>query len=160
MTKNFLKSQSKIPYIFVAFFAVIIAINIIYIYLAKSTWRGVTTEDSYQKGLSYNEVLKQEKKQQELGWSIDSKFTQIGFRKASILVTPVNRDSEFIKDANISIFFRKPVQEGNDFIALPSSVGNAYRFEIEFPNKGQWDAVISVQKGDDKLFLAKRYVIQ
>ena len=101
MKKNFFNSQSNIPYIFVAFFAVIIAVNLVYIYLAKSTWRGVETENSYQKGLNYNEVLKQEKKQQELGWSVDSRFTQTGSRKASILVAILDKNSDLIKDANI-----------------------------------------------------------
>lgn len=160
MKKGPLNTKSNIPYIFVAFFAVIIAINLGYIYIAKTTWRGVATENSYQKGLNYNEVLKQEKKQQELGWSVDSRITQIGLRKSLILVAPVDKNSNPIKDANISIFFKNPVQDGSDFIVTPSSVGNAYRFEVEFPTIGQWDAVILIKKGDDELYLAKRYVIK
>lgn len=160
MKKDLLKTQSKIPYIFIAFFAVVIAVNLAYIYIAKTTWRGVTTENSYQKGLEYNEVIKQEKRQQELGWSVDSRINNIGKRKVAIIVGVLNKDSSMLKDATVSIFFKNPTQEGSDFIAANPSVGNAYRFEVEFPSEGQWDAIILVQKGEDKLYFAKRYVIK
>ncbi len=160
MKKNFLRSDSKIPYIFIAFFAVIIVVNVVYIYLAKTTWRGVATEDSYQKGLNYNDTLKQEEKQKELGWSVDTKINQMGKNKASILVVVLDKDSDNIRDAKVNIFFRNPARAEQDFIATTEEFDNAYRFNINFPQSGQWDAVFEIIRGDDKLYVAKRYVIQ
>ena len=160
MTKNHSANKSKIPYIFIGFFLVVITVNIGYIYIAKKTWRGVVTENSYQKGLGYNDALKQEKKQQELGWSVDTKINKTGETKATILVGIIDKESRPIRDANVKLFIRHPVQEGFDFTASPVPGGNAYRFEIDFPMKGQWDTIIEIQKGVDKLYLAKRYEIK
>jgi nitrogen fixation protein FixH len=160
MKKNFLQSDSKIPYIFIAFFAVIIVVNVVYIYLAKTTWRGVATEDAYQKGLNYNETLKQEEKQKELGWSVDTKINQTGKNKASILVVVLDKESNKIKDATVNIFFRNPAKEEQDFAATTQTFDNAYRFNVDFPQPGQWDAIFEITRGEDKLYVAKRYVVQ
>lgn len=160
MKKNFLQSDSKIPYILIAFFAVIIAVNAGYIYLAKATWSGVTTENSYQKGLSYNDTLKQEEKQKELGWSVDTKISQISQNKYSILVAVLDKESNRIKDAKVNIFFRSPAKADRDFVVTSQPFDNAYRLNVDFPQSGQWDAVFEISRKNDKLYLAKRYVIR
>jgi nitrogen fixation protein FixH len=160
MKKNLLSSNSKIPYIFIAFFAVIIAVNIGYIYLAKKTWRGVTTDEAYQKGLNYNDTLKEAEKQKELGWIVDAKVSNGGENEISILISLTDRNSIPINDASINITFKNPVREGYDFTIAPVSSKGTYRFLAKFPVKGQWDAIILVNKGEDKLYVAKRYVIQ
>lgn len=152
--------KSKIPYIFIAFFAVIIVVNLGYIYIAKKTWRGVATDQAYQKGLTYNETLKQEEKQKELGWNIGVKVENPQSKNLSLFVKIIDRNSFTVKDAIVEIFFKNPVQEGYDFSASPVSTGGAYIFDVTFPLKGQWDAIIVVKKGTDKIYLAKRYVVQ
>ena len=76
------QKKSKIPYIFFIFFAVIFAVNFSYIYVSQKTWRGLATEDAYHKGLNYNQVLEEEKKQKELGWksTLFKTFPSINFR--------------------------------------------------------------------------------
>ena len=55
-----------IPMYFVAFFAVIALLDGIFVYTAISTQTGVVTEQPYEKGLAYNEVLEKAKTQPEL----------------------------------------------------------------------------------------------
>ncbi|MEQ8739029.1 MAG: FixH family protein [Hoeflea sp.] len=52
----------------VAFFAVISAVNAVFIFLALDTWPGLTTNRAYDEGLSYNKVLAGASAQNELGW--------------------------------------------------------------------------------------------
>lgn len=152
---------SKIPYIFFAFFGVIILVNICYIYVAKKTWRGVTTENSYQKGLTYNDTLKQVEKQKELGWQVQIKPSSTGQNKLELVINVLDNKQSPIKDAVIYINFKRPTQEGFDFAMSPTSnIDGINKFSVVFPFKGQWDAMISISKGKDKLYLTRRFVIQ
>lgn len=157
--KNTIK-RSKIPYIFFTFFFVIIAINVGYIYIAKKTWRGVTTDEAYQKGLDYNATIEQAEKQKELGWQTEIKATNIGRNKLALSLILLDAKFTPIKDAVINITFRNPVQEGYDFVQKADNSKGTYKFEVQFPMKGQWDAIILIYRGNDKLYLARRYIIQ
>ncbi|MBU6140843.1 MAG: FixH family protein [Proteobacteria bacterium] len=160
MQKKYKVSASKIPYIFFAFFGIVIAVNICYIYLAKTTWRGITTDESYQKGLDYNATLEQAEKQKKLGWKVDVKSSIAGDNKMRLSVILLDEKSYEIKDAAINISFRNPVQDGYDFSEVADTSGGSYLFNVTFPKKGQWDAMISIHKGKDSLYLMKRYVVQ
>jgi len=46
-----------IPWYFVIFFLVLFIVDGIFVYLATSTHTGVVTENAYEKGLRYNEVI-------------------------------------------------------------------------------------------------------
>lgn len=52
----------------IAFFGVIIAVNLGLVYFALHSWPGLSTDDAYQKGLHYNDTLASAAKQSELGW--------------------------------------------------------------------------------------------
>ena len=57
-----------IPWLFVAGFAVIIAVNATMITYALRTFSGLVVDNPYQKGLEYNEEKAQIDRQTQLGW--------------------------------------------------------------------------------------------
>lgn len=154
------QKKSKIPYFFFVFFGVIFAVNIFYIYLSKQTWRGLATQDSYQKGLQYNQTLKQAQKQKELGWTINIEPTRITSQVIDLKIKIQDHAGADIKDAKVFIEFRRPTQEGSDFTKDIPSNDDIYRSEIKFPLPGQWDFAISITKGKDSYKEVKRYAIQ
>ena len=50
------KKSSYIPIYFIAFILTFVAIDAIYIYVAKNTYSGVYTDDHYQKGIDYSKA--------------------------------------------------------------------------------------------------------
>lgn len=48
-----------IPWYFVMAFAVVFAVNGFFVYKAVTTSHGVVTENAYEKGLQFNDVVKQ-----------------------------------------------------------------------------------------------------
>ena len=68
------KKFKLLPWIFAAFFSTFIIVDIAYIIIAEKTWRGMATEDGYQKGLKYNQTISAVKKQKELGWILQIKY--------------------------------------------------------------------------------------
>ena len=60
-----------IPWAFVAFFGVVLAVNAVMIWVAFVTWPGLETTSAYQKGLAYNRTLAASQAQEALGWRVD-----------------------------------------------------------------------------------------
>lgn len=142
------KSKSKIPYFIVAFFLVFITVDIYYVYLAKRTWTGIVTENSYQKGLDYNETLDALKKQKELGWELVTSVEDLGGYNRLIGFTLKDSSGKNISDAKIEVFFKRPVRQGNDFKAQASNIDGKYNVRTSFSLPGRWQAQILVSKDD------------
>ncbi len=168
MSKKSEPQKSKIPYVFFAFFAVIFAVNIFYIYLSNKSWRGIASQDSYQKGLHYNQTLKQAQKQKELGWKIIIKFQPIAeknsqknsARKIILVIDLQDNKSQKISDAEVEVEFKRPIQEGFDFKQKLKFVDGFYQSEVTLPLRGQWDFAVLATKNEDSFQEVKRYVIQ
>ena len=138
----------------------VFGINILYIYVANKSWRGVTTSAAYQKGVEYNEVISQQRHQEELGWRVDMKYKRIDERTGALQVKLFSKNSAPITDANIRASFKRPTQEGYDFSAPLIFSEGVYQAKISFPLKGQWDVEIAASKGEENFYEVKRYVIQ
>ena len=53
----------------VAFFAVIFAINGLFLYFAITSFSGVETDNAYRRGVAYNAVLDEARREARLGWT-------------------------------------------------------------------------------------------
>jgi nitrogen fixation protein FixH len=156
--------QYKIPriilYIFIAFFSIFLAVDIFYIYLAKTTWRGIYTENSYQKGLKYNQTLEYVKLQKLLGWSFKIKFTNLDERLSEIDVCLFDKNKKLLKNAKLIAKITRPTQEGYDFQQDLNLKNSCYFARIKFPLKGQWNVEIIASNENGTLQEVKRYVIK
>lgn len=159
MEKNKVK-KSKIPYFFFVFFAVVFTVDFFYIYISKKTWRGVVIEDSYQKGLKYNEVIEAQKKQHNLGWNAKLLFENKGNKSGVFKFELLDNNSVSIKNAKVVVQLKRPAQEGFDFKQEMKLVGKVYISDINFPMKGQWDFIVSAVLDENSFIESKRYVVQ
>lgn len=62
--------KSKIPYIFIIFFAIIFAVDALYVYLANVSWRGVAIKKEDLKKINYQNFAKKQELQDKLGWQV------------------------------------------------------------------------------------------
>jgi nitrogen fixation protein FixH len=154
------QKKSKIPYFFIAFFAVVFAVDFSYIYISQKTWRGISTEDSYHKGLNYNQTILAVKNQKDLGWKMNVKYRNDGNKNGVVIIDLLDKNSVKIRDVKVVINFKRPTQEGFDFSKELKLVNNQYQAQIIFPLKGQWDFEIVVSKADVVFGEVKRYVVQ
>lgn len=155
-----LKQKSLIPYIFFIFFGIIFAVDASFIYLAKKTSRGIQTQDSYKKGINYNEILEAKKKQQQLGWKAEIKYEKTGKNAAILRVKLADKNGALIKNAKIIANFVRPTQEGYDFKQDFIQQNNEYLMRVNFPLQGVWDVEIKAFKGDDIFQEVKRYIVK
>jgi nitrogen fixation protein FixH len=150
---------SKFPYIIIIFFAIVVAINIIYIIVASDSWRGLAIKNSYKKGLNYNQTIAQAEKQKELGWKINYQYKSSAKnpKKGKFIFYITDEKNNIIKDIDIIIKFSRPVQEGYDFMTKSSFKNNSYFIDVEFPMLGNWNAnILAYIKNSDKEYRIKR----
>ncbi len=149
-----------IPYIFIAFFATFILADIAFFIIAKNTWRGVQTQNSYKKGRQYNDTLQKVKQQQSLGWSIESKLKQTRDNHGELFLCLLNRNKVKIANAKVKVRLSFPVQDGLDFEQQLIQKNSCYATKIFFPKKGQWQFEFIVIKNDNVFQDVKRYIIR
>jgi len=160
MEKDVNKNSGWIPYIFFGFFIFVILVNIIYIIVAVKSWRGIYTDNSYQKGLNYNETIAIVKKQKNSGKKLQIKYTRQSSNQAIINVCFIDKNSILIKDAKIIVKFKRPIQEGFDFSQDFIPENGCYSSKVNFPLKGVWDLEVAAIEKDTAFQEVKRYIVQ
>lgn len=81
-----------IPWVFVGGMLVVVAVNAVMIYLALSTFTGLTTAQSYDRGRAYNRVLEEAARQEALGWT-----AQVAARGERLSVTVTDREGRAVE---------------------------------------------------------------
>lgn len=152
--------KSKIPYFFFAFFAVIFAVDAFYIYLSKKSWRGLVTEDGYQKGLRYNDVIADAARQKKLGWELKISYKNLQNKSGELEIFLFDKNHKKISNAVVNVDFKRPTQEGKDFSRELEFLNSSYKAKIDFPLEGQWEFLINASKGSDVFLQTKRYIVQ
>lgn len=95
----------------VAFFFVIIAVNLLMAGLATRSWSGLVVKNSYVASQSFNEAVAAKRRQDQLGWrgKFAANGTEIGYRLTS-------RSGEPVVASMIQLTFRRPAYEAEDHI--------------------------------------------
>jgi len=154
------KDSRLVLAILFTFFAVIFAINFAYIYISQKTWRGVATQNSYQKGLEYNKTLEYVKSQKQLEWSSQIKYINSTKNAGALTVCLLDKNHQPIKNAKLVVKIMRPTQEGYDFVQDLMPQNNCYFAKINFPLKGQWVFEVQAFRGEDIFQEVKRFVVQ
>jgi len=144
------------PWIFVAFFAVVIGVNGVMITIATGTFTGLDTKDHYRKGLAYNESIKGARQQAALGWTVD--VAALGDRLA---VEFKDKEGKAITGLALSGMMTRPTHVDDD-LALGSFTETRpgyYETALSLPKKGQWDARILAVKGEQSFQMVERLQI-
>lgn len=136
---------------FVGFFLVVFSVNGIMAYFALKTWTGLATQNSYVKGINYNEEIENAAMQQNSGWSIAiSGNPEMREDRFEITLT---RPEESLPPAEVTATFIRAVTEGYDQqITLSHNGGGIYGADVKLPLAGQWDVLVVVKSQNNLIF--------
>lgn len=137
----------RVFYIFLCFFGFISAVNAVFIYFAVESWPGLGTQDSYRKGLTYNQTLDAAQRQQALGWT-SAVMLNVNSQLTGTLNVQLNdKHKNGLAGLTVSVSLARPIHEKLDqSIALVHQGGGLYQAPIELPVKGRWQATISAKQ--------------
>lgn len=127
--------------IFLGFFAVVFAVNGVFLYQALSTRTGIVANEPYRKGLKYNERIAADERQGALGWkseialSADAKSLTVALTTEKgepvvglSVVGRIGRPATDKEDHALTLVEEKP---GAYAAAFPVTEPGAYIADIE-----------------------------
>ena len=144
-----------IPWIFVAGFAVIVAVNGIMIAYALKTFPGLADPAAYNHGVAYNAVLAEAGRQEALGWRLTAGLDQAG----DIVVRATRADGTPLEGLTVTGQLTRPIDAPATVDAAFAPAGEGiYRTRVTLPRAGQWELHITAIAGADRLDLRQRVI--
>jgi nitrogen fixation protein FixH len=133
------------PWLFVAAFAVVIAVNGVMVKLAIDSFSGLDTEHPYERGLGYNDTLAAARAQDALGWQVAYDAVPAGDatpdgHPISVEARFLDRDGNALTGLAVRALLQRPAVEGHDVeLPLAERGGGRYVARTDLPLPGQWD---------------------
>lgn len=122
----------------IAFFGVIIGVNIWLAVVSATSWTGMVVEDSYIAGTQFETLRKAHEAQQAAGWQPDFSYDQGQAR-----LTIVDAAGRPIDLGEVSVLISRPVGGHEDqALTLPRAADGSYSAAVTLPT-GAWDAAVS-----------------
>lgn len=151
----------------IAFFGIMVVANAAFVYFALSSHTGLHTQNPYEKGIRYNEILDDKRKQEALAWYIESRLENIA-DKHIFLTTLRDKSGAPIIGATVDITWKSPVSDKMDFTSKLERLGEdpeianpgEYASAVNFPRKGQWYAYIRVTYGKDSYSFKEMFIVE
>ena len=145
---KFSKFKIYWPYFIFGAFIVVLIVNFTYIIVANKTWRGLFTENSYQKGLNHNDALKKALEQKKLGVKILTNVTKNSDKNFFIETTVKDLNNNFIE--NLAVLYRlKYLPDSKYDFTLDSKFANSIsRYaNLTLTENGYWqiETIVSNQ---------------
>ena len=134
MTRRF--SGWHMTVILLAFFGVVVAVNLTMAMFATRTFGGTVVENSYVASQKYNGWLEAARKQDQLGWTVEPSLD--GRRRVLVSINA--------NGVEVSGFARHPLGREAD---VPLTFGKDLRSAQTLP-PGRWAVHLLVRRGDDE----------
>ncbi len=131
-----------------ALFGIVIAVNLVFVYLALDTFTGVSRENPYQEGLAYNRALAARDAQRDLGWQGAVALAPADGGGDRITLTLTDRAGVPLNGLTLSGRLRRPTHEGMDqSLAWQAEAGGRYVAVVALPARGNWDLEVTADDG-------------
>jgi nitrogen fixation protein FixH len=136
----------KVLFWLVATFAVVIAVNGVFIAEAVRTWPGEDVAHPYLQGNDYNRTLARNAEQAGLGWR-----AKIAARRESdgVVTVLVSIDARAALPASLSMtgFLRHPMDAGRDRpLVFRRTDAHTFACRLSGVSPGAWDVVVNAEQ--------------
>ncbi len=139
-----------IPLSIVGFFVGLTILFAYFTYLAVSTFPGLVTDDSYDEGNKYNQVLAMEAAQKRQGWTLKLTYSGAAGEPHPLTVILKDRHHRPIDGARVAVLAQRPAAHAQEkLVRLPGIGDGVYSAPLNLPLGGRWvfDAVAKTKTG-------------
>ncbi len=143
----------------VAFFAVVIGVNVIFITRAISTFPGEEVHRAYTRGAAYNETLEARARQAERGWTASIGFAPWG--EDYVLVVELrDADGQPLGGLNVNTMLERPATTALDrSVTLEDAGDGRYVAALTGVDAGAWNVRVATEFSDGAAFEARRSLV-
>jgi nitrogen fixation protein FixH len=141
-----------------AFFAIIIGVNLFMAHAAISTFGGVETASSYHAGKMFEHDVAMAKAQDAQHWQVDAKVSRTG--DGAMLLDIIARDETGAPLSGLAAVaqLERPTDRRLDRTITVAASGPGHFVGSADLAAGQWDLVIELSRQDERLFRSKNRV--
>jgi len=138
-----------------AFFGVVIVVNVIMARYAVTTFAGVETESSYKAGLAFAGEHQAAERQAARHWNVSVQLQSPGGQAREVVVRVLDAAgkplSELLPDGELS----HPTDSRRDVALDLQPLGDGRYRARAVAGPGQWDLVIDFAQGGERMFRSK-----
>ncbi|MFN4014838.1 MAG: FixH family protein [Reyranella sp.] len=147
-----------IPWLFVAGFALVFAVNATMITFAVGSFSGLYTPKPRDRGLRFNEVIAAQQARDALGWRVESTWRP-GSDDLEIAV--FDRAGQPLAGAQVAVALVRPAEKGAvvGVAMTPVDIGR-HAGHVVLPARGNWDVDISVEQGGQRFAQTRRMFLR
>ena len=148
----------KVLAMLIAFFGVVIVVNVFMVKAAISTFGGVDTKSSYEAGRMFEGEVAKAAAQTARDWQVDEQLTASGDEQV-LAIDLHDAQGAPVTGVDVEATLAHPVDERNDVtVKLAEIDAGTYRGQAVVP-AGVWEIELLVVRGDEQLFRSKNRVI-
>lgn len=159
LTTPALTSRGRyIPWLFVAGFAIVVAVNGIMITFAVGSFSGLYTPKPRERGLHYNTVVAEQKARDALGWRIDTSWrAETG--RLEVAVSDAN--GQPLAGARVAAELIRPVEKRAP-VGVTLSPVDAGKFAgyVQLPVRGNWDLDLVIEHQGERFAQTRRLFLK
>jgi nitrogen fixation protein FixH len=150
----------NVLFMLVAFFGVVIAVNMVMMKLAILTLPGTDVDSAYSASLAYENEIATAHDQNARNWKIDAHIQRSANGGATLQVEARDNSGKPMSGLKFQGRFERPTDRRADQpVALAETGIGIYRGSASLIAPGQWDLVIEGDAAGRRMFLSKNRVL-
>jgi len=150
----------KVLFMLVAFFGVVIGVNLVMMKLAIQTLPGTEVDSAYSASLTYEKEIGAARDQDARNWKVDARVERSRDGGATLQVEARDNTGKPISGLKFTGRFERPTdRQADQPVTLAEAESGVYRGSSSLIAPGQWDLVLEGDAAGQRLFLSKNRVL-
>ena len=150
----------KVLFMLVAFFGIVIGVNMIMMKLAIQTLPGTEVDSAYSASLAYESEIAAAHDQNTRNWSVDARIGRDSAGGATVQVEARDNNGAPMSGLKFQGRFERPTDRRADRSVALAEVGSGiYRGNLAAVAPGQWDLVLEGDASGRRMFLSRNRVL-
>jgi nitrogen fixation protein FixH len=150
----------KVFFMLVAFFGVVIGVNLVMMRLAIQTLPGTEVDSAYSASLAYGNEIVAAYDQNMRNWKVDAHVERSGQGGATLQIEARDSNGRPMSGLKFQGRFERPIDRRADLPVILAEVGiGIYRGSAVTIAPGQWDLVLEGVLAGQRMFLSKNRVL-
>ena len=143
----------------IAFFGVVSLVNAIMIRFAVTTFGGVETSSSYKAGQMFEQEVARAERQDAQHWKIGGTLVRDTSGEAVLAISARDEKGAPLSGLTAKARLAHPADERLDHTIALARIGSGeFKGEADAA-PGQWELIVDLYKGDDRVFRSRSKVI-
>lgn len=138
---------------------IVVGVNFYMVSLAIVTGPGMTTNNAYEQGRDYAQIVAKRRHMESLGWDLQWQMDVLKTSETNrVTIQPIDKQGVALYLDKANLFAYRPANQDFDRVAGFERQGSdTYVAQIDLPEKGLWELLIEVE-AEGETYLASQRV--